>query len=92
MNKDQFIKAVAERAEISQKQTKNFLDFALAVIQETVASGDSVDFIGFGSFLSVELKAREGRNPTTGETIDIPKRVTPKFKAGKTFKDLVAGK
>jgi DNA-binding protein HU-beta len=92
MNKDQFIKAIAAQAEAPQKQVNKIISAAFDIIQNSVADGDSVDITGFGSFASTELKAREGINPQTKEKIDIAARIAPKFKPGKTFKDLVAGK
>ena len=90
MNKTEFISAVFERTNLKKVQVKDAIDAALEIIQEQVAAGESVDFVGFGSFCSTELKEREGINPKTKEKITIPAKVAPKFKAGKAFKDLVA--
>lgn len=92
MNKTDFISAVAERTELKKVQAKAAIDAALEIIQEQVAAGDSVDIVGFGSFCFTELKERVGINPRTKEKITISSRTAPKFKPGKVFKDLVAGK
>jgi DNA-binding protein HU-beta len=91
MNKEQFINTVAAKTSTTKKQTNALISAVLETIQEQVAAGESVDFVGFGSFTSTELKEREGRNPKTKEAITIPARISPKFKPGKGFKDLVAG-
>jgi DNA-binding protein HU-beta len=59
---------------------------------EAVAAGDKVTLVGFGSFEARERAAREGRNPQTGKTLQIPATTVPGFSAGKQFKDLVADK
>lgn len=89
MNKAQLIKAVADKTEVSQKTTGLTLNAVLETIIEALASGDKVVLVGFGTFESRDRKAREGRNPKTGETIDIPATVVPAFSAGKQFKDAV---
>ena len=92
MNKTEFVSAIFERTKLKKNQAKEAIDAALEIIQEQVAAGESVDFVGFGSFCSVELKEREGINPKTKEKISIPAKVTPKFKPGKAFKELVSKK
>jgi DNA-binding protein HU-beta len=62
------------------------------VITETVASGDKVTLVGFGTFEARERQAREGRNPSTGAAIQIPATTVPAFSAGKGFKEVVAAK
>jgi len=66
------------------------LSAALEAIMEAVSDGDKVTLVGFGSFESRERKAREGRNPKTGDKMEIPATRVPAFSAGKLFKDRVA--
>ena len=60
------------------------------IIMEVVASGDSVNFVGFGSYEPLSKKSREARNPQTGEKIHVEETVVPKFKPGKAFRDKVS--
>lgn len=89
MNKYELVKEVSEKAEVTQKDTDRVISTALEVITLAVASGTKVTLVGFGTFEQSERKAREGRNPKTGDTIQIPAAVVPKFSAGKGFKDAV---
>lgn len=90
MNKGQLIDAVAEKASVTKKQADAVLSAALEAIMEAVSGGDKVTLVGFGSFESRERKEREGRNPKTGDKMNIPATVVPAFSAGKQFKDAVA--
>ena len=90
MNKGELVDAVAMEASVSKKSAEEILSAMLDVITATVASGDKVSLIGFGSFEPRERKAREGRNPKTGEKLQIPATVVPAFSAGKGFKEAVA--
>ncbi len=92
MNKAELIDVVAEKAEVSKKDADAVVTAAIESIMESVAKGDKVSLIGFGSFEPRDRKARDGRNPQTGETIKIPATTVPAFSAGKGFKQLVAGK
>lgn len=87
MNKTELIERIAVKAELSKKDAKDALEAALAVIQEAVVNGDPVQLVGFGTFSSSERAARSGRNPLTGEKMEIKASKVPKFKAGKCFKD-----
>ena len=89
MNKQQLIRKIAADAELTQKQAAAALESAVAAIKETVAAGDKVQLIGFGTFDSKKREARKGRNPRTGKTVKIAAATTPVFKAGKAFKDEV---
>ena len=89
MNKSELIAAVAEKAEVSKKDTEAVLNATMEVIKEEVAAGSDVQLIGFGTFTVAERAEREGRNPATGETMKIVASKSPKFKAGKAFKDAV---
>ena len=89
MNKTEFIAAVAEKAEISKKDSEKALKAFVDVVAEQLKAGDKVQLVGFGTFEVSERAAREGRNPKTGESMKIEACKTPKFKAGKALKDLV---
>lgn len=91
MNKGELIEAIAAKADVTKKQAETILTAALDTIVETVASGDKVTLVGFGSFEPRERQAREGRNPRSGETLTIPATTIPAFSAGKQFKERVAG-
>lgn len=92
MNKGELVDDIARRADVTKKQADAVLSAALDAIMEAVANGDKVTLVGFGSFESRDRKAREGRNPKTGDTMLIPETTVPAFSAGKSFKELVAGK
>jgi DNA-binding protein HU-beta len=89
MYKKDFIAAAADKAGLSQSQMDKALNAMIDVIEETLGKGERVQLTGFGTFNVSERKARKGRNPSTGETIDIPARNVPTFKAGKGLKDAV---
>ena len=89
MNKTEFIAAVAEKAEISKKDSEKALKAFVDVVAEQLKAGDKVQLVGFGTFEVSERAAREGRNPHTGEPMPIAASKAPKFKAGKALKDLV---
>lgn len=90
MNKGELVEAIAAKADVTKKQAETILTAALDTIVETVASGDKVTLVGFGSFEPRERQAREGRNPRSGETLTIPATTIPAFSAGKQFKERVA--
>ena len=87
MNKTEFIAAVAEKAEISKKDSEKALKAFVDVVTEQLKAGDKVQLVGFGTFEVVDKPAREGRNPRTGETMKIAASKSPKFKPGKALKD-----
>ena len=89
MNKVELVAAVAEKAELSKKDAEKAVSAVLDTVVETLASGDKVSVVGFGSFEIRERGERTGRNPRTKETIVIPASKSPKFKAGKALKDIV---
>ena len=89
MNKTEFIAAVAEKAEISKKDSEKSLKAFVDVVAEQLKAGDKVQLVGFGTFEVSERAAREGRNPQTGETMTIAACKAPKFKAGKALKDAI---
>lgn len=89
MNRQDLIHKIADDAELTQKQAAAALDSAINAVISTVAAGDKVQLVGFGTFEAKKRNARTGRNPKTKEAIEIPESVAPVFKAGKAFKDAV---
>lgn len=87
MNKKEFISAIADRAELNKSDAEAAVDAVLETITKTLKKGEQVQIVGFGSFLARRREAREGRNPRTGETIQIKASNVPAFKAGKALKD-----
>jgi DNA-binding protein HU-beta len=92
MNRGELVDAIAAKAEVTKKDADTLIGAVLDTIMEAVAAGDKVTLVGFGSFESRERAAREGRNPQTGKTLQIPATTVPAFSAGKQFKDMVADK
>jgi DNA-binding protein HU-beta len=90
MNKGELVNAIAEKADVSQKEADAVLTAIVDSIVEAVSAGEKVTLVGFGSFEPRDRQAREGRNPKTGETMQIPATRVPAFSAGKQFKDKVA--
>ena len=90
MNKIELAAAVAAAAELSKKDAEKAVNAALEVITETLVKGEKVQIVGFGTFETKERAARSGRNPVTGEAIEIAASRVPAFKAGKALKDKVA--
>ena len=91
MNKTDLVDAVAQATDTSKAEAANAVDAVLDTITDALKSGDGVQLIGFGNFSVSDRAAREGRNPRTGETIQIAASKQPKFKAGKALKDAVNG-
>lgn len=86
------IEEIASRANLTKADAARAVNAVLDTIVETVAKGDDVTLPGFGSFKSVQRAAREGKNPKTGEKLQIAATIAPKFSAGATFKSAVAKK
>ena len=89
MNKSELIDAVAGAADLTKADAGRAIDATVAAITKALAKGDSLSLIGFGTFSVSKRAARTGRNPRTGETIQIKAAKLPKFKAGKALKDAV---
>ena len=89
MNKSDLTKAIAANAGFTQKQAAKALEALINNVEETVAAGEKITVIGFGTFAPKAVKAKTARNPRTGETIKVPARIVPAFTAGKTFKDKI---
>jgi DNA-binding protein HU-beta len=89
MNQTELIQQVAEEANLTKTQTQEAVRALLKKIMQVVADGDKVTLLGFGAFEPKVRSAREGRNPKTGETIDIAAARVVSFSAGKTFREAV---
>ena len=89
MNKPELVEAVAEKAGITKKDSEKAVAAVLEGITDTLAKGEKVQLVGFGTFEVRHRNAREGRNPSTGEAIKIAAQNVPAFKPGKALKDLV---
>ncbi len=89
MNKSDLIEAIAQAADISKAAAERALDGTVAAITSSLQKGDMVTLVGFGTFHVGNRAARSGRNPRTGETIQIKASRVPKFRAGKALKDAV---
>ncbi len=92
MSKGDLIESVAKAADLSKAKASVAVNAVLESITKSLKKGKAVSLVGFGSFSVVKRKARNGRNPQTGQTIKIKATKAPKFKAGKGLKDAVAGK
>ena len=89
MNKTELVAARAEQAELSKKDSEKALKAFIDVVTEELKKGEKIQLVGFGTFEVTERAAREGRNPLTGEKMQIKASKAPKFKAGKALKDAV---
>jgi DNA-binding protein HU-beta len=89
MNKQELVDAIALSVGTSKAAAGETIDGFVAVVTQAVAEGDGVQLVGFGSFSTGQRAARTGRNPRTGETLQIAAAKTVKFTAGKAFKDSV---
>jgi len=90
MNSKELIDQVAKETGYHKKEIKEVVDSVLSTISKSLAKGEKVQFVGFGTFKVVKRAAREGRNPQTGKKIKISERKVPKFRAGKDLKMLNA--
>ncbi len=91
MNKADFIKKVAEQAGVTNKQADLVLSAIVSSLHDVLKAGDEVTIPELGKFSREERAARKGRNPSTGEEIEIPAKNVPKFSAAKALKDALAG-
>jgi len=87
VNKTDLINSVAEAAELSRKDAGRAVDAVFDIITKSLSEGEKVQLIGFGNFEIRERAARKGRNPQTGEEIEISASKVPAFKPGKAFKE-----
>ena len=89
MNKGELVTTIAKKTGLTKKEVDLVLTTILETIVEVVSSGEKITLVGFGSFEARERKEKEGRNPKTGEKIDIPASRIPTFSVGKFFKEKV---
>ncbi|WP_018133215.1 HU family DNA-binding protein [Effusibacillus pohliae] len=89
MNKADLVNSVAERSELTKKDAARAVDAVFESITEALANGDKVQLIGFGNFETRERAARKGRNPQTGQEIEIPATKVPTFRPGKALKEAI---
>lgn len=90
MNKAELLSSIAEKSNLTKVESERALNAFIETIQETLAAGDKVQLVGFGTFEARDRKAREGRNPRNPEEkIQIPASRAPVFKAGKSLKEAV---
>lgn len=89
MNKSELIDAVATAADMTKADATKAVDAFIGVVTDALKEDDQVTLVGFGTFLVRQREARSGRNPRTGETIQIKASKVPSFKAGKALKDAV---
>jgi len=90
MKKADFIQAVSEKAGLSKKDSQKAVDAALETINDALVAGNSVSFIGFGTFSTAPRAARKARVPGTDRIVDVPATTAVKFKVGKKLKEAVA--
>ena len=89
MTKSDFVERVADNSGLSKKDAGTAVDAVLGTIEKALASGDEVSFTGFGKFHVAQRGAREGRNPRTGETMQIAASKVPRFTAGSGLKKAI---
>lgn len=89
MNKTELVAAIAEKAQITRKDSDAALKAFTDVVSDELKKGEKIQLVGFGTFEVSERPAREGRNPRTGETMTIAASKQPKFKPGKALKDAI---
>jgi DNA-binding protein HU-beta len=89
VNKAELITSIADKSKLTKKDAEAALKAFIESVEEALENGEKVQLVGFGTFETRERAAREGRNPRTKETIQIPASVVPVFKAGKEFKEKV---
>ncbi|MDZ4877098.1 MAG: DNA-binding protein HU [Chroococcidiopsis cubana SAG 39.79] len=90
MNKAELVDVIASKTNVTKKEADTILNAITETIVEVVSGGDKISLVGFGSFERRERQAKEGRNPKTGEKMQIRATRVPAFAAGKLFKDKVA--
>lgn len=89
MNKAELVNEVSGKTGLTKKQTQNVIDAVVETIGDILSRGEKVTLVGFGTFQIVSRKAKVGRNPQTGQTIQIPAKKVPKFRPGKRLREKV---
>lgn len=89
MNKSEFEKYISKKHSITQKEAGNIIDVFTSSVISALGEGNEISLVGFGHFAVSKVEARAGRNPKTGEAIQIPSYKLPRFKVGQKLKDAV---
>jgi DNA-binding protein HU-beta len=89
MNKQTLVDSIAQSTSLTKKSVTDVLNHFIESVMAEIKKGGTVTLTGFGTYKSIKTKARQGRNPKTGQKITIPAKRVPRFSAGKAFKDLV---
>jgi integration host factor subunit beta len=89
MNRADLSKKLSEKENIPEKDAKDIVDLFFTLMQEALKKGERIELRGFGSFEIRHYRNRKGRNPKTGQAVDVPAKKVPFFKVGKELKDLV---
>lgn len=87
LNKGELITAIAEKTPVAKKDVEQVINGFIETVGDTLQQGEDVTLVGFGSFIVKDQAARVGRNPATGEPLEIPAKKVPGFKAGKPLKE-----
>ncbi|WP_278367249.1 HU family DNA-binding protein [Acetobacter orientalis] len=90
LNKQELVSAVADKVTLPKAKAGEVVDAVFGAIEEALSRGQEVRLVGFGTFVTASRKAAKGRNPRTGEEIDIPASTSVRFKPGKALKDAVS--
>jgi len=89
VNKAELVSVIAEKTDMTKKDAEKALNAVLSAIEDALKKGDKVQLVGFGTFEVKERAARKGRNPQTGQEIEIPASKVPVFKPGKLLKEML---
>ncbi len=89
MNKAELVEEVSGEVGLSKRETQKVIDAIIGTIKDTLATGEKVTLVGFGTFGVRQRMARTGRNPQTGAALQIPAKKVPRFAPGKTLKEKV---
>ena len=89
MNKSELIDSIADKSGLNKTQAGDALNAVMESIGQALEAGDSISLVGFGTFSVKDRKARIGRNPKTGETVELQGKYVPHFKPGKELRDRV---
>lgn len=91
MNKADLINEVSERTSLTKKDSERAVNAVIAAIEDALKQGEKVSLVGFGTFEVRSRQARMGRNPQTGEAIQIPASKVPAFRPGKALREIISG-
>jgi len=89
MNKAKLVEEVSSKTRLTKENIRNIIDATTKTIKNALSKGERVTLVDFGTFLVIRKKARRGRNPQTGEELQIPARKVPKFRAGKALREKI---